>query len=244
MMIGSLNWLVILGQYDIYCATSLFTQYMMAPRKGHMDGVKRIFAYLKYHWRFKIDFDTTEPDFLQYKIESFDWFSLYGEQQEEMPYGMPTPKGKPVVISGFFDSSHSSCLVTRRSTTGILMFLNSTPIKWYSKRQSTVETSTYGSEMVAGRIAVEQAIEMRYTLRMLGCEVKGPTVLFGDNKSMINNASLPHLTLKKCSNANCYHQVREAVAAGYIWMVHCGTKYNLADMGTKALNGPNHQRLL
>ena len=98
--------------------------------------------------------------------------------------------------------------------------------------------------MVSGQIAVDQAIEMRYTLRMLGCEVKGHTVLFGDNKSMINNTSLTHSMLKKRSNANCYHRVQEAVAAGYIRMVHCGTKFNLADMGTKALNGPDHQRLL
>ena len=81
-------------------------------------------------------------------------------------------------------------------------------------------------------------------MRMLGVEVKGPTILFGDNKSMISNTSLPHSTLKKRSNANAYHRVREAVAAGYIRMVHCGTKFNLADMGTKALNGPNHQALL
>eukprot|EP00957_Ditylum_brightwellii_P122340 9329114-Ditylum_brightwellii.AAC.1 len=87
-----------------------------------------------------------------------------------MPFGMPEPKGKPVVTSGFFDSSRASCLVTCRSTTCVLLFVNSTPIKWFSKRQNCVETSTYGSEIVAGRIAVDLTVELRYNLRMLGAQ--------------------------------------------------------------------------
>eukprot|EP00957_Ditylum_brightwellii_P022501 1697902-Ditylum_brightwellii.AAC.1 len=59
-----------------------------------------------------------------------------------------------------------------------------------------VETSTYGSEIVAGCIAIDLAVKMGYNLRMLGAPVKGTTVLFGDNKSMITNTSLPHSNLK------------------------------------------------
>eukprot|EP00957_Ditylum_brightwellii_P045810 3475597-Ditylum_brightwellii.AAC.1 len=79
---------------------------------------------------------------------------------------------------------------------------------------------------------------------MLGVTVKGITVLFGDYKSMVTNTSLPHSTLKRrVSDNNCHH-VREAVAAYIASIVHCDTKYNLLDMGTKALPGPNHQFLL
>eukprot|EP00957_Ditylum_brightwellii_P048597 3687747-Ditylum_brightwellii.AAC.1 len=110
-------------------------------------------------------------------------------------------------------------------------------------RQNCVETSTYGSEIVAGHIAVDLAVETRYYLRMLGAPVKGTTILFGDNKSMITNTSLPHSTLKKCVSANNYHRVREAVASKIASVVHCDTKYNLAVMGTKSLNGAVHQFL-
>ena len=65
------------------------------------------------------------------------------------------------------------------------------------KRQNCVETSTYGPEIVAGRIAVDMAVEMRYNLRMLGPPVQGTIVLFGDNQSMITNTTLLHSTLKK-----------------------------------------------
>eukprot|EP00957_Ditylum_brightwellii_P081133 6171713-Ditylum_brightwellii.AAC.1 len=79
---------------------------------------------------------------------------------------------------------------------------------------------------------------------MLGKPVKGTTVLFGDNKIMITNTSLPHSTLKKLVSANNYHHVREAVASSIASVVHCDTKYNLADIGTKLLNGVVHQFLL
>ena len=244
MMVGSLNWLVTLGRYDIHYTVCTLARHMMIPRKGHMMAMRRVFGYLKQNPNFSIEFDVTEPDFSMHKIEKYDWFPLYGSVQEEMPYGMPEPKGKPVVTSGFFDSSHASCLVTRRSTTCVILFLNGTPIRWYSKRQNCVETSTYGSEIVAGRIAVDLAVELRYNLRMLGAPVKGTTVLFGDNKSMITNTSLPHSVLKKRVSANNYHRVREAVASEIVSVVHCDTNYNLSDMGTKALVGPQHQFLL
>ena len=244
MMVGSLNWLVTLGRYDIHFAVTTLARHMMIPRQGHMHAMRRLFGYLKNNKQFGIKYDTKEPNFSEHKITQYDWFPLYGNVKEEVPFGMPQPKGKPVVISGFFDSSHASCLQTRRSTSCNIMFLNSTPIKWFSKRQNTAETSTYGSEMIAGRIAVDHAIELRYNLRMLGALVKGPTTLFGDNKSMVTNSTLPHSTLKKRVLANNYHRVREAVAAGIVNIVHCDTKYNLADIGTKALPGPTHQFLL
>ena len=39
--------------------------------------------------------------------------------------------------------------IKKRSHTGISIYCNSAPIMWYSKAQSSVETSTFGSEFVA-----------------------------------------------------------------------------------------------
>eukprot|EP00957_Ditylum_brightwellii_P196378 14962013-Ditylum_brightwellii.AAC.1 len=62
---------------------------------------------------------------------------------------------------------------------------------------------------------------------------------------MITNTSLPHSTLKKQVSANNYHhRVKEEVASKIASVVHCNTKYDLADMGTKSLNGAVHQFLL
>lgn len=66
------------------------------------------------------------------------------------------------------DEDHVYDKAIRRSVTGIIIFLNNTPIHWVSKRQKTVETSTYGSVIVAARVAIELALEIICQLRMLG----------------------------------------------------------------------------
>ena len=59
-----------------------------------------------------------------------------------------------VVMSCYVDADHAGCRVTRRSHTGVIIFVNRAPILWFSKRKHTVESSTFGSEFVALQIAV------------------------------------------------------------------------------------------
>ena len=129
-------------------------------------------------------------------------------------------------------------MVIRRYVTGILVFVNGTPIRWYYKKQNTAESSTYGSEVIAGRIATEMAIELRYIFRMLGCDVKGPVrLLVGDSRSMVQNCALMSSQLKKKHNAITFHRVREAVAVKITRLGYVDSNSNLADICTKALNG-------
>jgi hypothetical protein len=135
----------------------------------------------------------------------------------------------------FVDADHAGNLVTRRSQSGILIFVNRAPIIWYSKRQNTVETSTFGSEFVAMRIAVELIESLRYKLRMFGIPIDGPTNVYCDNEAVTKNAIYPESTLKKKHNSIAYHRVREAVAAGTIRVTKEDGKTNLADVLTKLL---------
>ena len=116
-----------------------------------------------------------------------------------------------------------------------MLFVNNMPVRWVSKRQKTVETSTYGSELVAARIAVDLIVEMRYVLRMLGVKVEKQTLLLGDNNSVVLNTTLPSSILKKKHNAIAYHRVREAVAAGIVRFAYVKSSDNLADLLTKSL---------
>jgi hypothetical protein len=79
-----------------------------------------------------------------------------------------------VRMTVYVDADHAHDLGTRRSITGILVMLNNMPIRWVSKRQKTVETSTYGSELVASMVATELILEVRYMLRSLGVALDGP----------------------------------------------------------------------
>jgi hypothetical protein len=83
------------------------------------------------------------------------WKDFYGDVKEAVPPNMPKPRGNKVKMTMFVDSDHAGNLATRHSQTGILMFLNKSPVVWFSKRQNMVETSTFGSEFVAMHVAVE-----------------------------------------------------------------------------------------
>jgi hypothetical protein len=124
-------------------------------------------------------------------------------------------------------------LTTGRSVTGILHLVNSTPVDWFCKLQGSVETATYGSEFVAARLATEQIMDLRYTLRSLGAPLDGKAYMFGDNASVITSSTIPHSSLNKRHNALSYHRVREAIASDILWFFHIPGKVNPADVLTK-----------
>ena len=80
---------------------------------------------------------------------------MYGKAIERIPEDCPRPLGLAVVMVHYVDANLYHTMVTGWSLTGILHMLNATPIDWFSKRQSTVETATYGSEFVAARTCTE-----------------------------------------------------------------------------------------
>jgi len=113
-----------------------------------------------------------------------------------------------VPLTVFKDASHATCLDTRRIVTGILILLGDAPIFFYSKRQNTVESSTYGSELVAMRVAVENLLGLRYKLRMMGMDVEKCSTLLGGNSSVIVNTQLPSSSIKKKHNSVTFHKAR------------------------------------
>jgi hypothetical protein len=135
----------------------------------------------------------------------------------------------------FDNADHAGNCITRRSQTGILIFLNRAPIIRYSKAQNTIESSTFGAEFVATKMAVELIEGLRYKLRMFGIPIDGPVNTFVDNNSVMLNTTIPTSTLKKKRNSIAYHRVRELIAAGVIRIAKVSGKKNLADMLTKPL---------
>lgn len=216
-------------------------KFMAAPRSGHLVAVAKIFAYLKQHIRSRIIADPFERDWSQKPWRSDDWSEFYPGAHEITPPNMPEARGKPVQINLFCDAAHATCLSTRRSTTGIIIFLQGMPVIWYSKRQNTLESSTFGSEFVALRIAVEMNESLRTKLRMLGIPIQGATNGFCDNESVVKNVSIPESRLMKKHNAIAYHKVRESCASGAIRVCHEAGKQNLSDLLTKFLPGPAHK---
>ena len=235
-LIGSFQWAVSLGRYDIFCVTMTMGRFRAAPRVGHLQRLQRICGYLRKYPEGAIRFRTEIPDYTHLDHVSYDWtYSVYGNSHEELPYNMPVPRGKAVRTSTFEDANLLHDLTTGRSVTGIIHLINQTPIEWFSKRQDVVETATYGSEIVAARTATEQIMDLRYTLRMFGVPIDGKAYMFGDNQSVITSSTLPHSSLNKRHNALAYHRVREAVASNVLWFFHVKGTENPSDVLTKFL---------
>ena len=116
--------------------------------------------------------------------------------------------------------------------------LNNTPIRWVCKRQKTVESSTYRSELVAACIATELILELRYTLRMLGVPLDGLALMLGDNMSVVLKTTVPSSVLKKKHLGISYHRAREAIAATILRFAHVRSEEHLADILTKPLANP------
>lgn len=235
-LIGILRWAVELGRIDITTEVSIMAGFQAAPRTGHLDALFHIFAYLKKHTRSRVVFDAgyyNHPD-----VPKPDWSDFYKDVKEQLPPDAPEPLGKQVEIIVFVDSDHAGDKVTRRSRTGVLIFLNRSPIVWYSKKQNSIETSSFGSEFSAMKTAVELVEGLRYKLRMMGIPIDGPAHVKADNMSMVNNSSKPESTLKKKSNSIAYHYVRERAAADVIRVSYEPTVTNIADMLTKVQPGP------
>ena len=96
----------------------------------------------------------------------YGWsYTVYGNDQEIIPNNCPKPLGKSVTTTTMLDASLLHCLATGASLTACLHFCNQTPTDWFSKKQATVETATYGSKFVAAKTATEQIMDLRYTLR-------------------------------------------------------------------------------
>ena len=104
-----------------------------------------------------------------------------------------------------------------------------------SKKQTSCETSTFGSEFVALKQAMEYVRGLKYKLRMMGIPCTEPAHVFGDNQSVLVNTSVPSFQLKKKSNSIAYHFVREGCARDEWRATYIKSEENIADIFTKPL---------
>ena len=238
-MVGQLQWLLTLGRFDLHAQVATMSRFRAAPRQGHIDRLKRIYAYAIRTKDYAIRFRTDQPDYYFLPDPDFDWtYSVYGNVQEILPDDIPEPLGKAVVTTNTMDASLNHCLATGKSLTGCLHFVNKTPVDWYSKKQAMIETDTYGSEFVTAKTATEQIMDIRQTLRYLGAPIGSKSFLFGDNRSVVTSATLHHLTLTNHHNIIAFHRVMEAIAAKLMAFCWIQSAYNLSDMLSKHWDHP------
>jgi hypothetical protein len=85
-LIGSLQWAITLGRFDIMTAVVTLSAFRAAPCKGHLEHVKCVCGYLSKMRNGAIRVCTDEPDFSDVPVREFDWSrTTYGaiEYQRE-----------------------------------------------------------------------------------------------------------------------------------------------------------------
>ena len=246
-LIGELRWAIEIGRVDIHTEVSMLSAYQASPRRGHLEQVIHIYGYLKKYEKLTLYFDPQIP--VLGNIATFDYHTpdvfkeQYRDAEEQVPDNMPTPRGRMVNTTAYVDASHAANKMTRRSHTGFILFVNRAPIVWYSKRQNTVESSTFSSEFIALKSCMENIVALWYKLRMFGVPFEGPTQVLCDNQSVVDNSSKLESKLNKKHNAIAYHAVRWAVAAATLVVGKIDGEWNLADAMTKRLTAQRREFL-
>jgi hypothetical protein len=87
---------------------------------------------------------------------------------------MTIPKGNAMRLTTCQNANQYHDLVTGSSMSGILNYVNQTPISWFSEKQKMVEVTTNGSVFMVVRQACKQIMALCDTLCMMGSSLDGP----------------------------------------------------------------------
>jgi hypothetical protein len=126
---------------------------------------------------------------------------------------------------------------TRRSTMGIVTFLNCAPISWTSRLMKLQALSTTESEIYAATEAIKDAAYMKVHLAALRVRENVSIPVHEDNSACV---TMGMSYLKSYNKARHYvtrlNFLQERVADGTALLVPTPTKEQIADVLTKSLN--------
>ena len=148
-------------------------------------------------------------------------------------------------LTGFSDASYANCPTTRKSTSGLLIYLGNSPIFWKSRQQSLVTLSSCEAELVALTDLALEIVHLRRLLAELGIPQVMPTTIYTDSQSaQALLLQAPGQQGKRSKHISVrYFKVREFITEGIISLKYIPTDSMLADGLTKALPYVPHARL-
>ncbi|GJU49902.1 hypothetical protein Tco_1219457 [Tanacetum coccineum] len=157
--------------------------------------------------------------------------------------GLWYPKDSGFALKAFADADYAGCQDTRRSTSGSAQFLRDRLVSWSSKKQKSTAISTTEAEYIALSGCCAQVLWMRSQLSDYGL-VLNKIPLYCDNQSAIALCcnSVQHSRSKHIDIR--HHFIKEQVERRVVELYFVETKYQLADIFTKALPRERFETIL
>nr|GEV07036.1 copia protein [Tanacetum cinerariifolium] len=154
------------------------------------------------------------------------------------------PKDTGFELTTFSYSDHTGCLNSHKSTSGGIQFLGGDKlVNWSSKKQDCTSMSLAEAEYVSLSTCCAQVLWMRTQLTNYGVHFdKIP--MYCDSKAAIAISCNPvqHSRTKHIDVR--YHFIKEKVEKGIVELFFVETKYQLADLFTKALSEDRFKYLI
>nr|GEV13113.1 copia protein [Tanacetum cinerariifolium] len=170
----------------------------------------------------------------KYGFESCDLVDTLMVEKSKLDEDKEWKAVNPSHYHAFADADHAGCQDTRRSTSGSLQFLRDRLICWLSKRQKSAAISNTKAKYIALSGYCAQILWMRSQLTDYGLGFN-KIPMYYDNKiaialccNNVQHSKSKHIDIK-------YHFIKENVENGVIELYFVNTKYQLADLFTKAL---------
>jgi hypothetical protein len=211
--IGSLIYLAICTRPEISFAVSTLAEFSNNPGRKHWEGVLYLLKYVK----------VTRQLGLKYR----------GRDSGDMTLILPHPEGYS--DSSFKDRSKA------RSTIGSLVYINARLISWKSRISTLTPQSVMEAEIIAANQVAKEIMWTRYLIaEMRPCTI--PSSIHCDNDGAVGFADETRVTDATKHILPKYYYVREVQDAQGVVVRAIGTKDQIADSMTKALDNPQFSR--
>ncbi|GKC99873.1 retrovirus-related pol polyprotein from transposon TNT 1-94 [Tanacetum coccineum] len=156
--------------------------------------------------------------------------------KDSVNMGLWYPKDIGFELTAFSDSDNAGCLDSRKSTSGGIQFLGGDKlVSWLSKKQDYTSMSSAKAKYVSLSVCYVQVLWLRTQLTDYGfyfdkipmyCDSKAAISI---SCNLVQHSRTKHIDVR-------YHFIKEHVKKGIVELFFVGTKYQLADLFTKALS--------
>ena len=184
---------------------------------------------------------TSNPDMSHWMAAKRILRYLSGTRNHGITYRAKETDNNETNLLGYSDASYANNN-DLTSVSGYVFLMNEGAITWGSKKQNDVSLSTTESEYIALAEAAREATWLRNLLKDLGFAQPKPTVIFGDNSGSLAIAKNPQYHKRTKHFDIRHHYIRQKVRENEIEVTYCPTSEMTADIFTKPLPKPKHQK--